>query len=75
MASEKEPPFLLQPFVGCILNATDGFFVEKIVDSACNFAILVYSMCADRKGANHSLTENRWQTNHHKQRRFGYDGC
>lgn len=51
MASEKEPPFLLQPFARCILNVADGFFVEKIVDSACNFAILVYSMCVAPKGS------------------------
>lgn len=43
--------FLLQPFAGCIFNATDGFFMEKIVDSACNFAILVYSMCVAPKGS------------------------
>ena len=32
---------------------------QKIAKTACNSEKLVYSMCVDRKGASHSLTENR----------------
>ena len=32
---------------------------QKIAKTACNSEKMVYSMCVDRKGASHSLTENR----------------
>ena len=41
VASEKEPPFLLHPFAGCILNAADGFL--SIEDREC----FVSGLCHD----------------------------
>ena len=37
---------------------------QKIAKTACNSEKMVYSMCVDRKGASHSLAENRQRTNH-----------
>ena len=34
---------------------------QKINEPTCNSQKMVYSMCVDRKGASHSLTENRQQ--------------
>ena len=45
----KRSHFFDSAVCGKALNVADGFFVEKIVDSACNFAILVYSMCVAPK--------------------------
>ena len=43
---------------------------QKIVKTTCKIKKMVYSMCVDRKGASHSLTENRQRTNHKPQRSF-----
>ena len=48
-----------------VLNVVEGrIFFHFFAILACNSQNMVYSMCVVRKGASHSLTENRKQTNH-----------